>query len=46
MENLVSVKPQQVTKNSSKYLKQVRVRLEDAKGEMRKSNAFDPVRKA
>ena len=46
MENLVSVKPQKATKNSNKNLKQVRVRLGDAKGEMRESNAFDPVRKA
>jgi hypothetical protein len=46
MENLVSFKPQQITKNSSKNLKQVRVGLGDAKGEMRESNAFDPVRKS
>jgi hypothetical protein len=43
MENLVSVKPKQVTKNSRKYLKQVRIRFGDAKGETRESSTFDPV---
>ena len=45
MGKLISTKPKQVIKNNSKYLKQVRIRFGNAKGEMRENNAFNLIRK-
>ena len=43
MENLVCAKPKHITKDNNIYLKQVRIRFGDTKGEMRKNNTFNPV---